>query len=280
MACTIASLLIMTDWQAIPHDPCTNYSLFHHPELVDTYTKQLLESPPNVTAVAMDHLCIPQPMGQSVQLHGGFYVQSQHWQWGMHETSFKCNQSSTCQPCSAPNETCTQFVPTEKSRMCVSHYGSADQDLMYTHDRENTSQTLLMCTLQHQKHNSSSCFTVGAEADVQSSSQSFLAEVHIQSLQVVQSAVYEIAVNRCESVDSCHWIPNAQVTHKHCSDCQPICRNPKRTLNFIQFSIGLGIFFATLPLMYTGTTLMLSNAVSRHYQVCYCKLIYTHILHI
>lgn len=24
----------MSDWQAIPHDPCLNYSLYHHPELV------------------------------------------------------------------------------------------------------------------------------------------------------------------------------------------------------------------------------------------------------
>ena len=183
MMCTIAGLLIMTDWQAIPHDPCTNYSLFHHPGLADTYRMQLLESP---QAAITNHSCIPQPVGESVQLPG-------------------------------------------------------------------------------QKHNSSSCLTLTPDPRLQNSSQSLLTEV--QSLQVVESAVYEIAVNRCESIDNCHWIPNSQVTHKHCSDCQPICRNPKHTLNFIQFSIGLGIFFATLSLMYTGTNLILSNIVSRSFQV-------------
>ena len=181
MLCTITGLLIMTDWQAIPHDTCTNYSLFHHPELADSYRMQL-------SGVAiMNHPCIPQQVGESVQLPG-------------------------------------------------------------------------------QKHNSSLCFSLTPDPRLQNSSQSFLTEV--QSLQVVEDAVYEIAVNRCESVDNCHWIPNSQVTHKHCSDCQPICRSTKHTLNFIQFTIGLSVFFGTLPLMYTGTILLLSNSVSRNFQVC------------
>ena len=122
--------------------------------------------------------------------------------------------------------------------------------------------------LHGQIHNYSMCFTQRSDPGVQNSSQSFLAQVHIQSLQVVQSAVYEIAVNRCESVENCHWIPDSEVTQKHCSDCQPICRNPKRTLNFAQFVIGVNLFFSTLPIMYTGTMLIMSNAVSKSFQVC------------
>ena len=143
MICTITALLIMTDWQAIGSDPCTDYSLFHHPQLADQYRLQLAGS--NVSESGM---------------------------------------------------------------------------------------------------------------------------VSVQSLQVVEGEVYQMAVNRCESAgEHCHWIPNSQVTHKHCSDCQPICRNTQHTLNFIQFIFGVALFFSTTSLVYNGFFLLLSESVSKQYQV-------------
>ena len=143
MVCTIVSLLIMTDWQAIGSDPCTDYSLFHHPQLADQYRLQLAGS--NVSESGM---------------------------------------------------------------------------------------------------------------------------VSVQSLQVVEGEVYQMAVNRCESAgEHCHWIPNSQVTHRHCSDCQPICRNTQHTLNFPQFLVGLILLITTLPLMYTGLFLLLSDTVNKSLQV-------------
>ena len=44
LTCTITSLLIMTDWQAIGIDPCTEHSLFHHLQLADQYKLELGES--------------------------------------------------------------------------------------------------------------------------------------------------------------------------------------------------------------------------------------------
>ena len=143
LICTITALLIMTDWQAIGGDPCTDYSLFHHPQLADQYRQQLAQS--NMSESGM---------------------------------------------------------------------------------------------------------------------------VSVQSLQVVEDEVYQMAVNRCESAgEHCHWIPNSLVTHRHCSDCQPICRSPQHTLNFIQFVIGISIFFSTQPLLYTGIFWLLSESVSKKYQV-------------
>ena len=260
--CTIAGLLIMTDWQAIPHDSCTNYSLFHHPELADSYRMQLSESSPTSLSTG-SNLCIPQPVEQAMQLPGDWYVQSDLWpQKTYNRSSFRCTVSSTCEQCIELHaDPCTHFMSTADKKICLSHEYPFDTSLM------NPNGTFISCTLQHQKYKSSSCFPVGPEAEMQSSNQLLLAEVHIQSLQVVESAVYEIAVNRCESVDNCHWIPDSEVTHKHCSDCQPICRNPKRTLTFAQFVIGVNVFFSTLPIMYTGTMLMMSNAVSKSFQV-------------
>ena len=136
-------MVIMTDWQAIGSDPCTEYSLFHNPQLADQYRLQLAQS--NVSESGM---------------------------------------------------------------------------------------------------------------------------VSVQSLQVVEDEVYQMAVNRCESAgEHCHWIPNSLVTHKHCSDCQPICRNPQHTLNFIQFIAGLTLRMSTRSLMYTGTYLLLSESASQRFQV-------------
>lgn len=143
MVCTIIALLVMTDWQAIGGDPCTDYSLFHNPKLANQYRVQLGTS--NITESGM---------------------------------------------------------------------------------------------------------------------------VSVQSLQVVEGDVYQLAVNRCESGGhQCHWIPHSQVTNEHCSDCQAICRRQNTPSTLVQFFIGLFFFYATLPLMFTGVYLLLSVSVSKSYKV-------------
>ena len=92
--------------------------------------------------------------------------------------------------------------------------------------------------------------------------------VSVQSLQVVEGEVYQMAVNRCESAgEHCHWIPNSLVTGKHCSDCQPICRSPRHTLNFVQFTVGFSFFSSTIAFAYIGTFLLLSNTIPKQHQV-------------
>ena len=41
---SIASLVVIADWQSIPEDHCTQYSLFHHPDLVEQYSNELEDS--------------------------------------------------------------------------------------------------------------------------------------------------------------------------------------------------------------------------------------------
>ena len=143
LSLNIVSLLIMSDWQAIGSDSCTEYSLFHHPQLADQYRMELAES--NVSESGM---------------------------------------------------------------------------------------------------------------------------VSVQSLQVVEDDVYQMAVNRCESAgEHCHWIPNSLVTHKHCSDCQPICRSTQKTLNFVQFTIGVITFTTTVQISYTGVFILISDCFTKQYQV-------------
>ena len=84
-----------------------------------------------------------------------------------------------------------------------------------------------------------------------------------------------MAVNRCESAgEHCHWIPNSLVTGKHCSDCQPICRSPRHTLNFVQFIVGFSFFLSTASLMYIGVFILVANSVTKQLEVPYTNLQY------
>ena len=151
LTCTIISLLIMTDWQAIGSDACTKHSLFHHSQLADQYRLQLAQS--NISESGM---------------------------------------------------------------------------------------------------------------------------VSVQSLQVVEGEVYQMAVNRCEFAgEHCHWIPNSRVTGQHCSDCQPICRSTRHTLNFVQFTVGFTLFVSTVSLMYIGIFILVSTSVSKQFQVPISYLLLT-----
>ena len=37
----IVGLILMADWQSIPHDPCTDFSLHHHPEIANNLSDRL-----------------------------------------------------------------------------------------------------------------------------------------------------------------------------------------------------------------------------------------------
>ena len=88
---------------------------------------------------------------------------------------------------------------------------------------------------------------------------------------VVNEIAYGFAMNVCESLSSsqyhCHWIPNSVITHRLCNACPAICRSVDRTLNFVQFLIGAVIFRLSIVVPTIGIMMVISDAVSRQYQV-------------
>ena len=38
---SVVGLILMADWQSIPHDPCTDFSLYHHPEITNNHLDRL-----------------------------------------------------------------------------------------------------------------------------------------------------------------------------------------------------------------------------------------------
>ena len=268
--CTILGLLIMSDWQAISYDPCLGYSMYHHPELADIYKTELLEVPPRVN---IHSLCLPQEARKS-WLTGDFYVQSQFFKMNtVNKNALNCVLSNACNLCNSTEEdTCMHFVLTSDNRMCLNYnHLSNISKLSPTEMVSNASKPLHFCTITHHGSKSSSCFIEQEPFLYQKKDiERLLAEVHKKCLQVMQSGVYEIAAKQCESADTCHWIPYSLITHEHCNDCQPICRSIDHTLNFFQFTGGISLFIATLPIMYTATMMLLSNSVTKNLQVATC----------
>lgn len=284
LSCTIIAFLIMTDWQAIGSDPCTAYSLFHHPQLASYYRLQLKDSY-NVSEVLAQaqtrdsHLnwC---STGDSIKSH-----------------SYKQDTIATC----APVRGCTSQSEHSQAQLLVSYsvYYNKHDDICFngtqtyqglaTEGFHKTNTATILCTSG--KKEMSSCFFLSdmqwsnsSSSNSSSIDKSLVAAVHVQSLTVVEGTVYQMAVNRCEAAGKyCHWIPNSRVTKKHCSDCQPICRDTRRTLNVVQFVAGLTFLFSTLALLYTGAFLLLSETVSTSYQVYNihihytCKNVYSHL---
>ena len=81
-----------------------------------------------------------------------------------------------------------------------------------------------------------------------------------------------IAIEECENATfrghPCHWIPKSSILPSYyCKDCQPICRSPLRSLNFIQLLFGFILFYLISPMNITASAAILSDSASIHAQV-------------
>ena len=238
---TMSALLIMTDWQAIGHDPCLEKSIFHNHDLVEEYRMHLNESVRIESYDECSEYLVP---GSSdIFLNSLSVYFSIEFSYKI-DSNVDCVLVPECPFCDNTSQGCREVLRTF-------HCLPADENVK------------VLCKMDH---SISTCLSVRGNS-FQVTNVSHLEEVHLQSLVVVRDSVYEFAVQKCESTDHCHWIPNSHITHEHCHDCQPICRNIDRTLNFVQFSVGLILLMCTMEVMYIGMFLLLSDSVSKNYQV-------------
>jgi len=177
---SVIGLIIMADWQSIPYDPCTEFSLYHHPELASSVSNTSL--PP-----------------------------------------------------------CATILP----------------DCPWLND-----------SLQH-----NTTAVLSSDEEVTLATMSHIEPFSLQHPLVVNKIAYKFAMNVCESLSSsqyhCHWIPNSVITHRLCHACPPICRSVDHTLNFVQYMIGAVIFRITISIPRIGIMMVISDVVSRQYQVGY-----------
>ena len=178
---SVIGLILMADWQSIPYDCCTEFSLYHHPEI-------------------------------------------------------------------APGVSNTSLPPTPKGL----------PDCPWLND-----------SLQHNTTTVRTSEEAVAVATMPLQQMGLFSPRH----PVVNKISYDLAMNICQSLSSsqypCHWIPNSVITHRLCLACPPICRSVDRTLNFVQYMIGAVVFRITISIPRIGIMMVLSDVVSRQYQVGY-----------
>ena len=273
---SICSSALMADWQSIRHDPCTEYSLFHHPELIESYKEELqsMERSPS-TAHACQSLNFSRSDAVVQDLTGvKVYV---HLQVSATEHASitalgDCWRETSCMQCNRdhnttlPNSMCLPFTITASDQLCLAE--ASDTQQQSTSDGVAYSCNLIdipFSVCVSIPHNRIQSYTGRVQnAILYQVIRLLLSDVHTQSLQLVEHSVYQLAQERCvtSNYSKCHWTPNSQITKQHCDDCQPICRSIDKTLDFIQFCLGAALFMIAVPLARDPMTGIIADTVS------------------
>ena len=225
---TIIACILSADWQAIPYDPCTELSPFHHPELLNTSHNSV-------------------PLKQTIN----------RFEIAPFGVKMNCNLTESCQ--------------CNSSQLCLNYsFGIAEHLLPETRWAiTKPSGRKFHCTTQsdtfstaHQPPSPSLCILYSEPSATELA--------HVQELTVLSVSTYNRSKHSCEAanVSNCHWIPSSSVTHKECTDCQPICRGLGQTLYFWQFLLGTSVIMASLPMLWVSLLAMASFQVRVESQVC------------
>lgn len=149
-----------------------------------------------------------------------------------------------------------------KTLNCTSSYGTSDNkvDCFVV---QNLSKIRYSCTLMSNKILYSCVKKLFVNDDEL---------VKIQNLHLLNNDIYYKMMTLCEQAivegQHCHWIPKSIVTNRFCHDCQPICRSPKHSLNFVQFCIGAAILMLSIPVAWIPIASLVSERVNGELQVC------------
>ena len=285
---TITATLLMGDWQAIRHDPCNEASLFHHPDLLHTYTSQMdsspgaggnLSQPDQLTTAAIQ--CEGLNLSLAVQQH----LSSTSLNIFVYPNivtgdvmSYGCELVDSCPYCSVDwNEAMKTYTATPT---CLHlHINSQENCLERTpmlpwQQESHPLSTSYLCTtpkslftycLQSTSSISDNVAAVQTEEEM-----AMVADIHSQSLHIVESHVNYLAEQACQhhSGGGCHWNPSSSISHKNCEDCPPICRHRTNYLEFSQFTIAAAILLVSVPVARVPITSIISDLVNSDQQVC------------
>ena len=249
---TVAGYLLLTDWQAIPYDPCTKYSPFHHPEKFTHHCDSI-----NSTSTGFNHqsdnfylnffrsrFSSPHKVRlySKVELsfNGTKTIHVQFLDQAILGTSTVCMLNPSCPLCEKP-------VPLHQAIQPCLVFEAANEDddgpLKYGNSVNRTNYLLLSCST-----NGISPFCI----NLYYSMHSLYFNENDKRDDALSDMQDSIASNSCINADvpgrQCHWIPFSTVTNTKCNDCPPICRAKEQTLNFVQFVLGLFLLVFGIPI--------------------------------
>ena len=276
MLTTMFGYVIVTDWQTIAYDPCTEYSPFHHPGIAHqdniNLTQQNFEfssheaTAMHIQTMAKRKLSMLESItfSSEINLKVGTGSKSSFDYQTEFGVNFSCKQIKSCD--------CAQF-PSRCLRFSV------DDEFEITRARidisTKTDLELYQCTSEFgQKHPGIQfCVFLSKESinpsptdetEIESFSEITTEQnAIISSIKILPEEFYQTARNNCIQANvpghQCHWIPDSDIFKKECEDCQPICRSVHQTLTFAQFIIGNGLLILSSALQFVPVISLLMN---------------------
>ena len=241
---TTTGYLLLTDWQTIPFDPCTEYSPFHHPEIISATSLKSINNSKKDTS----------PKLRFSEVHFQSRV----------ELSFDDGSTLSTSLGFTTEMICTlKHHPEQSNVICLGPSGKFQipfdvSAVQYAHKLDNDLLCLNISVASGWKF-----------ADMSQ-------RVHTQELQVLSDSAYALASNSCINADvpgrQCHWIPFSTITNTKCNDCPPICRAKEQTLNFVQLVVGMALVFLVFPLIRVSLMSIITNHAPNlnGSQVCTC----------
>ncbi len=239
---TICGYLVMTDWQTIPYDPCTEYSPYHHPELLQNVTAIKLNYTSRYSTAATSSSLLLQ---SSIKFNfENNRTQSLSLQLPI-QMFERCMQTSHCD-CSRDKSKCLTF-------------NIADEHIQNTVQDEMKQLEAFNCSIHP--------YTICLKRPINLET----LNVEAQSVQVLTNNQFNTASNVCiEAIiphHRCHWIPFTMFTGKKCADCPPICRSTHQTLTLTQFVVGVSLFMMGYSLTWVTVLAISSNVTPKPLQV-------------
>ena len=286
MIMTIAATALMGDWQAIRHDPCTDASLFHHPELLHTYTTQMDQAPAitnqSESASGVDIQCEKLNLSLSVQQHLSSTTVNIHVYPNIVTDevifSYGCEVVDSCPYCSmdwteamrtySATPTCLH-LRVNSQQQCLEKYPLLPWQ---QENKPHPLYTSYQCTMP--RSHFTYCLQVqplspGQQVAGIQEEEAYVANIHRQSAAIMEGRIDHLASQTCQKQgDNCHWNPSSSVTHNHCEDCPPICRDRSNYLEFSQFTIAAALLLVAVPVARVPITSIISDIVTPNQQVC------------
>lgn len=270
---TICGYLVLTDWQTIPYDPCTEFSPFHHPDIVLNLTNasHLTETRVQDESVPINDLYL---YGSLKLNFDDGYMQSVRLPFGVHGY---CSRTSRCD-CGLIRENghiCLTYMLDRSMKPKLVDSGGVLEGSQIFECSLLSKGTICVKTSDsglvdplHAQRDSGLVDPLHTQLDS-----------GIQSIRVLTDHQLNKASNMCMKADIpnhvCHWIPFK--TKKLCNDCPPICRSTSKTISLAQIIVGSSILLIGYSLVWITTLAISSNLTPKNYQVLSLYAVYMQI---
>ena len=251
---SIIAYTLLGDWQALRPDPCTENSLFHHPELQHQYLSKLTKQQsiiPKSTLVAEGIPCekLNESLAKYYLTGTDIYVLPSIKETYLYSNCELIHSCSDCvdQDFNRINSMCSNcpHLKLDLTNECFNrnHPQIKDAEVFQK-------SFIYFCSMYKSQLNVFVLVSTVSPSTQYISLEEYVAHVHIQTVQVIEGRLAALAEQICENQPhySCHWNPQSEVTGIYCENCPPICRDKTNYLSFSQFLIGafLLLFWAQM----------------------------------